>query len=311
MPFFSIVVPVYNKANHIEDTLKSVFSQTFNDYEIIIINDGSTDDSEAIILGFDDNRIQFYSQKKQGVSIARNIGIEKSNGKLIAFLDADDCWFSNHLEELANLYHNFPDCGMYCSRYKIKTTENHFQTPHFNGIENSFRGIVTDYFFSNSPFRISWTSSLSIPKKVLDEIGGFTPGVTNGQDLELWTKIGITYNVAITNKITAIYNFHIPDSLAKNNISSMKLMDFEQFKIAEQKNSSLKKFLDLYRIEYGLRYYIFGHKDKMKFYLQDIEKKSLGLKIRLLLHLPSFLLRFFLKLKNRLKKIGFNFSIYE
>lgn len=311
MPFFSIVVPVYNKANHIEDTLKSVFSQTFNDYEIIIINDGSTDDSEAIILGFDDNRIQFYSQKKQGVSIARNIGIEKSNGKLIAFLDADDCWFSNHLEELANLYHNFPDCGMYCSRYKIKTTENHFQTPHFNGIENSFRGIVTDYFFSNRPFRISWTSSLSIPKKVLDEIGGFTPGVTNGQDLELWTKIGITYNVSITNKITAIYNFHIPDSLAKNNINSMKLMDFEQFKIAEQKNSSLKKFLDLYRIEYGLRYYIFGHKDKMKFYLQDIEKKSLGLKIRLLLHLPSFLLRFFLKLKNRLKKIGFNFSIYE
>lgn len=311
MPFFSIVIPVYNKANYIENTINSVFNQTFTDYEVIIINDESTDDSEVVIQKFNDKRIQLYSQKNQGVSVARNLGIEKSTGKLIVFLDADDYWFPNHLKELAYIHDNFPDCGMYCSRYKIQTAKNHFQIPYYNGIEKSFRGIVADYFFSNRPFRITWTSSLAVPKKILDEIGGFTPQVTNGQDLELWTKIGINYNVAITNKITAIYNFHIPDSLAKNNVGLMKLMDFEQFKIAEQKNPSLKKFLDLYRIEYGLRYYIFGHKDKMKFYLQDIEKENLGLKILLLLSLPSFILRLFLKLKKRLKKNGFNFSIYE
>ncbi|MDR7210066.1 glycosyltransferase family 2 protein [Flavobacterium piscis] len=311
MAFFSVIIPLYNKADHIENTLKSVLNQTFTDYEVIVVNDGSTDKSEAVILEFNDKRIQLYNQKNQGVSVARNLGIEKSTGKLIAFLDADDYWFPNHLEELSNLHHAFPNCGVYCSRYKIKTTKNHFQTPHFYGIENSYCGIVEDYFFSNRPFRITWTSSLAMPKEILDKMGAFTPGVTNGQDLELWTKTGIEYPVAITNTVTAIYNYDIPNSLAKDNIGTMNLMDFGQFKTTEQKNPSLKKFLDLYRIEYGFRYYIFGYTDKTNFYLKDVDKQNISLKIRFLLNLPAFSLLFFLKFKNALKKIGINFSIYD
>ena len=311
MTFFSIIIPLYNKASYIEKTIKSVLSQTFTDYEVIVINDGSTDESETIIKLLNDNRIQLFNQQNEGVSVARNLGIEKATGKLIAFMDADDYWFPKHLEELAALYHNFPNCGMYCSRYQIQTTAKHFQTPHYNAIDNSFRGIVEDYFFSNSPFRITWTSCLAVPKEVLEKIGGFTPTVTNGQDLELWTKIGIEYPVAIHNSITAIYNYHIPDSLAKNNIGSMKLMDFEQFRISEQQHHSLKKFLDLYRIEYGLQYYIFGYKYKANFYFKDVDKQNIGLLIRFLLRMPPFYLRFILKLKNRVKKAGFNFSIYR
>lgn len=311
MAFFSIVIPLYNKENHIENTIKSVLKQTFTDYEIIIINDGSTDKSEILALGFKDDRIQIYNQKNQGVSVARNLGIKKSKGKLIAFLDADDYWFQNHLEELSNLYHDFPNCGIYCSRYKTKTSKNHFQIPNFNGINESFRGIITDYFFSNSPFRITWTSSLAIPKEILEQNGGFTPNVTNGQDLELWTKIGIKYPVAITNTTTAIYNFNVLDSLTKNNINAMNLMDFEQFKGSEKENPSLKNFLDLYRIEYSLRYYVFGNKDKMNFYLKDVDKQNITPKIRFLLNMPPFCLRLFLKLKNTLKKNGFDFSIYD
>jgi glycosyltransferase involved in cell wall biosynthesis len=311
MPFFSIVIPLFNKAGYIENTLKSVLNQTFTDYEIIVVNDESTDESEAIVLGFNDKRIQLCNQKNQGVSVARNVGVEKSKGKLIAFLDADDYWFPNHLEELFHLQKNFPDCGIYCSRYKIKTSKNHFQIPKHNGIESSFRGIVTNYFYSSRPFRITWTSSLAVPKDILEKFGGFSPGVTNGQDLELWTKIGICHQAAITNTITAIYNYDIPNSLAKNNIHSMKLMDFTQFQVSEEENPDLKSFLDLYRIEYGFRYYMFGHTEKMKFYIENIDKKNLGLKIRFLLNIPAFPLRFFLKLKNSLKKVGVNFTIYD
>jgi glycosyltransferase involved in cell wall biosynthesis len=311
MPFISVVIPLYNKSNYIEKTLKSVFEQTFTDYEIIVVNDESIDGSEIKVLNLKNPRITLYNQKNQGVSVARNLGIEKSRGKLIAFLDADDYWYPNHLEELNNLYLNFPDCGMYCSRYKIKTTKKHFQIPTHNQIDSSFSGIIKDYFSSNIPFRITWTSSLAIPKEIIEKFGGFTPGITNGQDLELWTKIGIKHSVAITNTITAIYNFDIPNSLAKNNVDSMDLMDFKQFKIAEQQNSSLKSFLDLYRIEYGLRYHTFGYTSKMKFYLKDVDKKNINLKVRFLLNLPAFSLRFLLKLKSSLKKIGINFSIYQ
>lgn len=308
---FSIVIPLYNKAFYIENTIKSVLFQSYSNYEIIIVNDGSTDESEAKVLGFNDSRIQLYNQKNQGVSVARNFGIEKSKGKLVAFLDADDYWFPNHLEEIVKLYTKYPNCGMYCSRYKIKTAKNHFQIPHYNEITNSYSGIVANYFRSNRPFRISWTSSLAVPKEILEKLGGYTPGVTNGQDMELWTKIGIEYSVAITNKITAIYNFDIPNSLTKNKVSSMKFMDFEQFKLAEEKNIDLKEFLDIYRIEYGFNYYLFGYNDKMKFYLKDVNPKNLSLKIRLLLILPSFCLRIFLKIKKFLKKNGVNFSIYD
>lgn len=311
MVFFSIVIPLYNKANHIESTLKSVLDQTFTDYEIIIVNDESTDESETVVNSFDDKRIQIYNQKNQGVSVARNLGIEKSKGKLIAFLDADDYWFSDHLEELFNLYHKYPSCGIYCSRYKIRVAKNRFQIPKHYEIDKSFRGILRDYFFSSRPFRITWTSSLAIPKEILQKFGGFTPSISNGQDLELWTKIGIYHQVAITNKITTIYNYDIPNSVTKNNINSMNLMDFEQFKTAEEQNTSLKKFLDLYRIEYGLRYYIFGYKDKMNFYLKDVDKQNLSLKILILLKIPSYYLRFFLKIKKSLKKSGYDFSIYD
>jgi glycosyltransferase involved in cell wall biosynthesis len=311
MAFFSVIIPLYNKARYIQDTIQSVLNQTFTDYEIIVINDESNDGSEGRVMEFNDIRIQLYSQKNQGVSVARNLGIQKSKGKLIAFLDADDYWFPNHLEELAKLYHSFPKCGMYCSRYKIKTAKKHFQTPYYNEIDGFFNGIIEDYFFSNRPFRITWTSCLAIPKEVIEKMGGFTPGITNGQDLELWTKIGIKFQVAITNKTTAIYNFHIPGSLAKNNIGSMKLMDFEQFETAEKQNPSLKNFLDQYRIEYGLRYYIFGYKKKMEFYLQNVDPKNLSLKFRFLLFLPSAFLRLSLKTKHNLKKIGVNLSIYN
>lgn len=154
MPFFSVVIPLYNKEDYIETTLKSVLNQTFADFEILVINDESTDDSVAKIIKINDQKIQLYSQKNQGVSVARNLGVEKSKGKLIAFLDADDYWFPNHLEELAKLYHNFPNCGMYCSRHKIKTTNNHFQIPIHHGIESTYNGIIENYLLSEKPFLV-------------------------------------------------------------------------------------------------------------------------------------------------------------
>jgi len=311
MTLFSVVIPLYNKAKYIENTLKSVLNQTFTNFEIIIINDASTDESEAIVLKFNDERIRLYSQKNQGVSVARNLGIEKAKGKLIAFLDADDYWCPNHLEQLFLLYQNFPNCGLYCSRYKIKSANNQIRIPSHYGIESSYYGIVANYFFSNRPFQITWTSSLAIPKHILTKNGGFTPGVTNGQDIELWTKIGIEYRVAITNIITVIYNNDIPDSLSKNNIVGMKLMNFDQFKTAEKQNIDLKKFLDLHRIQYGFSYYVYGFKDKMKFYFKDVDTENISSKAWILIHLPSFLLRFLRKIRKPLKRYGIHLTVFK
>ncbi|NHN27568.1 glycosyltransferase family 2 protein [Flavobacterium jejuense] len=311
MPLFSVIIPVYNKVNYIEETLKSVLEQRFTDYEIIIIDDGSTDSSLEIINQFLDNRICIYKQENKGVAAARNFGIEKSKGKLIAFLDADDYWFPNHLEEIVKLYHDFPNCGMYCNLYRIKTAKKYFQKISFRGIEKDFRGIVINYFYSNKPFRISWTSATAVPKYVLEFYNGFNSSVTIGEDIELWTKIGIKYPVALSNKITAIYNFIVPQSLSKQNINTMSLMNFEQFKEEEIKNKYLKEFLDIYKFFYAIQFKSIGKTKRAKKLFNSINKKNIGIQNQILFSLPSFFLKLLYSFKRKLKTIGIEFSTYN
>ena len=100
---FSIVIPLYNKELSISNTIQSVLDQTFQNFEIVIVNDGSTDNSVKEVEEFDDKRIRLIHQKNQGVSAARNRGIEEAKYEWVAFLDADDLWMKEHLEEYAKV----------------------------------------------------------------------------------------------------------------------------------------------------------------------------------------------------------------
>ncbi len=307
----SVVIPVFNKGFILSETLNSVLQQTFTNYEIIIINDGSTDNSIEVLSDFNDSRIQIFSQENKGAAAARNLGIKKSKGELIAFLDADDYWFPNHLEEISKLYYDFPNCGMYCSLYKIKTTHKHFQKTSFRGIQSGFRGIVNNYFYSNKPFRISWTSSLAITKDILEKFNGFNENITNGQDVELWTRIGLKHPIALSDKTTAIYNFNTISSLTKQNINSMNLMSFKEFEEEEKNNKYLKEFLDLHRFFYAIQFKTSGNLEKANSYYKGINTKNIGLTNQILFYLPSYILKLLYFIKRKLKRIGIEFSTYN
>lgn len=311
MAFFSIVIPLYNKANYIENTLRSVLNQTFTDYEIIVINDGSTDNSVVKVLEFNDSRIQLYNQKNQGASVARNLGIEKAKYDYIAFLDADDLWMPNHLETLKTLIHNFPNVGIFASRYKLVFRNGKNYTPKFNGISADFEGIVPDYFDASLTYPISTSSSIVIPKYVFKKTGYFKPAISSGQDVDMWIRIASNYPVAISNKVTASYLHYIEDSLSKTPILDKKLKDFNDYKQLEESNPSLKKYLDLYRIEYALQYKIAGESKKSKELFKNILKENISFKTKIIYFLPRYILIFLLKLKKFLRKNGFNFSIYQ
>lgn len=304
MPKISVIIPLFNKGFIISKTIQAVLAQTYADFEVILINDGSTDNSFEIASQFSDKRIHLFQQENKGAAAARNLGIERSNGEFIAFLDADDYWFPNHLEELVNLAEQFPNCGSYCSRYQIKNTEKTISTPVFNGISKNFNGIVANYFASNHPYKINITLNQIIPKKILLEMNCFTPGVTNGQDLELWTKIAIKYPIALNNKTTAIYNYYLPNTLSKKSIKTMTLMDFNQFKEQEKQNLDLKRFLDFHRIFYAKHYKIVGNNDKVEFYLNDVNKENISNNMKLFFKTPSFILSSLFQFKNWLFKKG-------
>lgn len=311
MFFFSIVIPLYNKEKFVLNTLKSVLNQTFQDFEIIIIDDGSTDKSAEKVKEIDNPKINYFRIENQGVSNARNVGIQHSKADYIAFLDADDYWFENHLDILHNLIMDFPEAGMYCSRYTIKTSDSKEIKPKLQGIDNGFRGYIEDYFYSSLVYRAAWTSAVVVKKNIFDNVGMFDINISSGQDTDMWTRIALKYKIAISDIPTTIYNAQIADSLSKTNILNKKLMNFKKFSEEEKKNASLKNFLDLYRLEYAIAFYMNGRKDIFKKYIENIPDKNIPTKIKIIFKLPPFVLRILLKVKHFLKRKGCDFSIYH
>ena len=311
MSKISVIIPLYNKGFIISETLNSVLAQTFTDFEVVIVNDGSTDNSLEIVSQFTDERIRLYSQENKGVSKTRNAGIEYAKGELIAFLDADDFWYPNHLEEIYQLYIDYPECGFYASRYFMKISKkNTIKTTYNQAVSDNFKGILPDYFFASIQYRVGLTSAVAIPKRIIKKDFLFNPELNGQEDLELFTKIAIQKPVAITNKYTVEYNFSIENQLSKIQFIQKKIIKFNQFSKDESKNKSLKKFLDLYRLEYALQFRIIGDSKESKFYLKDITTK-IPFKTRILLVTPSPVLRFLIKIKHSLKKRGFDFTVYH
>lgn len=312
MPFFTVVIPLYNKQDYIADTLKTVFAQTFTNFEVIVVNDGSTDNGGTIVKTFNDDRLTYIETVNRGVSAARNTGIDAATGTLIAFLDADDYWLPGHLKELYDLYHQYPQSGILASRYFIKNPAlNNYVKPVFKDIADDYKGIVPHLFGSSLNYRITWTSALAVPKSVLSESCGFSEHVTHPEDIEMWIRIAIKYPVTIGNQYTAIYNYEVPGSLSKRKMAGRKIMDFTMFTEAEKKDTGLKAFLDQYRLEYAVKFKTEGDiANAVKLYRQAAPY-NINLKSRILFALPPFILRGLLNLKHWLHKKGLTFTVHD
>ena len=311
MIYFSVIIPLFNKEKFIEATLGSVLEQSFTNFEIIIVNDGSTDKSEEIVLKFNDTRIKYFSKKNEGVSVARNYGIQQSKGVYIALLDADDLWFPNHLEVLNKLIYKFPEAGLYASRYISKVSKDKHITNNFLKIAKNFSGIVPDFFYSSLISRIALTSAVTIPKSVLNKTGLFNPNISSGQDLDLWIKIALFFPVAITNLVTVEYNTIDSNSLSKTNIRDKNLIDFSQFQENEKNNPSLKAFIDVNRMDYALKFKISGDLKKANEYYKSIAKENITVKNWIVFHLPRWIQIPLLRFKKKLYKNGIYFSVYR
>lgn len=196
----SVVIPLYNKGPHIARAINSVLKQTFQDFEIIIINDGSTDESVDVVQKFVDPRIRLINQTNYGVSFARNQGIKCAQSDFIAFLDADDEWKPEHLEVLLKLQKKYPEAGVYATTYKKIYSNLSIKNPHFQGIpEKPWEGLLQNYFKSSalgeSPLS---ASTVGISKKILIEIGAFNISAHVHEDADLWERIALKYPVAFS-----------------------------------------------------------------------------------------------------------------
>lgn len=204
----SIVIPLYNKEATVSRAVHSVLKQSFQGFELIVVNDGSTDKSCEVVQSFNDKRIRLIHQENSGVAAARNRGIEEANGEFVAFLDADDEWKEYFLTTQMNLATKYPECDVFATNYEFcdgqgKTTKPIIRCLPFLDED----GELTNYFevasHSHPPI---CSISIMVRKSAILNVGGFPLGIRSGEDLLTWARLAVRHRIAYSKNVCATYN---------------------------------------------------------------------------------------------------------
>lgn len=200
---FSVVIPLFNKQESIKLTLASVLSQRYKDFELLVINDGSTDNSRQVVASVanTDSRIRIVDKPNGGVSSARNRGIKEAAYEYIAFIDGDDLWNQDFLTTIASLIQHYPAAEVYGTGYSCNSSAD---TVMFTlGVEKE--GVVDNYFTLVYKGPVMHASSVCITKKAFDKVGLFSENITHGEDYNMWDRLGMNCTIALSPEAMASY----------------------------------------------------------------------------------------------------------
>lgn len=270
----TVVIPLYNKAPSISQTLDSIAAQTYTNYEVVVVDDGSTDGSAEIVENYPcstlNAKLKLIRQSNAGVSATRNRGIAEAQGEYIAFLDADDEWKPDYLATQMSLVEKYPQCDVFATNYEFRdekgrVTPTIIRKLPFEGED----GELTNYFevasHSHPPL---WTSAVMVRKSAVQSVGGFPVGIKSGEDLLTWARLAARYRIAYNRDSKAIFNIGTTEmrGVPKRN---------------NDKDDYVGRELDILAVQYmpkHINQYI-SHWHKMRssvFLRQSQRKKSIG-----------------------------------
>lgn len=301
MPEFSVIIPLYNKTNYVEKTIESVLRQSFEDYEIIVVDDCSTDDGFSKVGKFDDSRIKLFRHaRNKGLSATRNTAISNAKGSIIALLDADDIWKPEHLENIFILKNKYAKATIYGTNW-IQKIGNTFLEPIRN-IPSEPEHLFIDDFWNASLYEpLVCPSSLAFKKEVINRIGGFDELIQVGEDTDFLIRTNLKYGFAYHNTASCIYTVFSENQITTGNLGTKKLPDFNSFEEQNPKNFQLKRFLDIQRYTYALKYKEEESKEFSKI-CRQINLKNLNKKQRFLMKSPRWIYKILKKIKVSLLK---------
>ena len=307
---FSVVIAVYNKEAYIAKTLQSVLDQRFSDFEVVVVNDGSTDNSEEVIKSFTDPRIRYFPQTNQGAGAARNAAIARSTAPYIALLDADDYWHPDYLSEIDSLINAHPYQKVFATAVEINRS-GYIVSPHYS-VPNLKEGDIRilDFFKASYIHSILTSSSTVIHRTVLEKSGNYNPDIKSGQDTDLWIRIGLHYDLVFLNKALAVYEDAL-QSLFKSTVNLNDKASFEGYENYEKERPEVKKFLDLNRYSHAILAKTLGDREAFKKFSGQLVLKNLNSKQRFLLKSPAFIVKKLSSLKFYLERKGIYLTAFK
>ncbi|WP_395043856.1 glycosyltransferase family 2 protein [Flavobacterium sp.] len=296
-PYFSVIIPLYNKENFITNTLKSVLNQTFTDYEIIIIDDCSIDDSLKLVSNIVNEKINIIKHEvNKGLSASRNTGIRNSNANYVAFLDADDLWKETFLEEVSLLINQFAEAKLFGTNYEEIYSEKTVLKPNNYGAKIIKNTLIPDYFEISLSQPLYCPSSFCVEKTVFENIGFYNEKITFGEDVDFNIRANSNYKLAYSNKILVSYLCFSENQITQSNLSNKIITDFDFYE-NKYSSKSLKKFLDFNRYIMAKHYKVEGDFKRFSEMKKGIITSNLNLKQLLLLNSPRLFLKIIIKIK--------------
>ncbi|WP_290541293.1 glycosyltransferase family A protein [Alistipes sp.] len=222
-PTISVVIPLYNKQREIGEAVRSALAQTRLPQEIIVVDDGSTDEGAQVVRAIASPLVRLVKQANAGVCSARNRGIEEATGEYIALLDADDVWEPGFLAEIVAMIREFPGCGLYCTAFNVVSDDGIFPAP-----TPSQRGIVANFFRESAHRYIAIPSASCIPRCVFDNVGLFPLGMKIAEDLHMWIRIARRYPVCFSPERLVRYSRVASNRSAASYTPEQTVYSFEE-----------------------------------------------------------------------------------
>jgi len=310
MSFFTVIIPLYNKEKYIENAIKSVLNQTFTDFNLLIINDFSTDKSVEIASKYISDTVEIiHHEKNAGLAAARNTGIKNSNSNYITYLDADDLWKPTFLESIFQLIQNFPEARIFGTNYE-EVWDAVIKNPH-NGSEIlpiNFTGYI-NFFKINVKQGIYNHGSVCFHKEVFEKVGFYNEKINFSEDLDFNIRANYNFKLAYDNSVQMRYFMQTENQLTQSSLLNKTIPDFDTYENWAKTNSDLKKYLDFERYVLGKR--LKKNNDlRWKKMIATIDSRNLNWKQNVLLKMPSLVLNTLDKLKLFLLKLGIKTSTY-
>jgi glycosyltransferase involved in cell wall biosynthesis len=289
-PLVSVVIPIYNSKSWILETLNSVFEQTYDKFEVIIVDDGSTDKTREILDKYiKKNKIKYFYQKNKGPAAARNLGASKAKGKYIAFLDSDDLWKKEKLQIQVDFLVDNPEYKLVFSNVDVIDEEKKFLFKNKNLVPKHEKKLIKEFFMGNINMN---TPTILVDKNTFKKIGGFSEELLHREDHFFLMEIVNRFLFKHMEK--SLVKRRIRENSLSTNLSKdlknpeKRLKYYEPFiKKSINKFDFLKKhekfvYAKIYK-KIAIKYFMMANKKRARFYIiKSIKNNPMNLKIYLL-----------------------------